>query len=125
MSARPITATGQLIPLVVGAYVLFITILAVLKDPFLQLVQWVSKLISRPRTHAQNGNADIEPGPAIEGLALQEGVGNDSAREEHGRVGNGRSQEEEDPLTLLRGATKGAEEEPQGRHRSARQRQAL
>jgi hypothetical protein len=42
MSAGPITAGGQFIPLVIGAYVLFLTIMAVLKKAFLRLVRWTS-----------------------------------------------------------------------------------
>lgn len=40
MSAGPITAAGQLIPLVIGAYGLFITVMALLKNPCFDLVQW-------------------------------------------------------------------------------------
>jgi hypothetical protein len=43
MSARPISAAGQLIPLMVSTYVLFTTIMAVLKQPFLRLVGWITQ----------------------------------------------------------------------------------
>jgi hypothetical protein len=40
MSAGPITAAGQLIPLVIGAYVLFISVMGLLKKPCIRLVRW-------------------------------------------------------------------------------------
>jgi hypothetical protein len=46
MSAGPITAAGQLIPLVIGAYALFITVMALLKNPCFDLVRWALRQTS-------------------------------------------------------------------------------
>lgn len=43
MSAGPITAAGQLIPLIIGAYVLFTIVMSLLKKPFVPMGEYIWK----------------------------------------------------------------------------------
>jgi hypothetical protein len=123
MSSGSISAAGQLIPLVVGAYILFTTIMTLLKRPFVWLVKPSSKCISL-KHHRQNGDPDVELelGQRVEG---EEGSRDNNAREDQKRTGHSRSQEEEDSPKLLGGSTKDNEEEPQRRHRRVSRCQTL
>lgn len=59
MSAGPITAAGQLIPLVIRAYVLFLTVMALLKKSVVRFLPWI--LHQRSLTEAVRSiNVDLQ-----------------------------------------------------------------
>lgn len=81
MSEGPITAASQLVPLVIGSYVLVNIVMAMLKEPFLRRVQALHRYwSSQQRRQSRKPHRDIEAGQHI-----AEGDGSNEVSENKGK----------------------------------------
>jgi hypothetical protein len=81
MSEGPITAASQLVPLVIGSYVLVNIVMAMLKEPFLRRVQPLHRYwSSQQRRQSRKPHRDIEAGQQI-----AEGDGSNEVSENKGK----------------------------------------
>jgi hypothetical protein len=113
MSNSAISVAGQLIPSVVGAYILFTTIMALFKPTFLLLIlDYILLLLKLVRRES----ADVELGQQIE-PASAESSESSNTREEQARGGEERDSATEIPIPLLGNTEKKAKEEIQERQR--------